>query len=70
VVRYAEGKTNPAADWLKSLLARRNTNVAVVALANKNARIAWALLAPTVSSDRITRQREQRPDPTGRTMPE
>ena len=45
VVRYAEGKTNPAADWLKSLLARRNTNVAVVALANKNARIAWALLA-------------------------
>lgn len=45
VVRYAEGKTNPAADWLKSLLGRRNTNVAVVALANKNARIAWALLA-------------------------
>ena len=45
VVRYAEGKTNPAADWLKSLLTRRNTNVAVVALANKNARIAWALLA-------------------------
>lgn len=45
VVRYAEGKTNPAADWLKSLLTRRNTNVAVVALANKNARVAWALLA-------------------------
>ncbi len=45
VVRYAEGKTNPAADWLRSLLSRRNTNVAVVALANKNARIAWALLA-------------------------
>lgn len=45
VVRYAEGKANPATDWLKSLLARRNTNVAVVALANKNARIAWALLA-------------------------
>jgi len=45
VVRYAEGKTNPAADWLKSLLTRRHTNVAVVALANKNARIAWALLA-------------------------
>ncbi len=45
VVRYAEGKTNPASDWLRSLLSRRNTNVAVVALANKNARIAWALLA-------------------------
>ena len=45
VVRYAEGKTNPASGWLNSLLSRRNTNVAVVALANKNARIAWALLA-------------------------
>ena len=27
------------------LIARRNKNVAAVALANKNARIAWALLA-------------------------
>ena len=45
VVRYAEGKTNPVAAWLTSILARRNTNVAVVALANKNARIVWALLA-------------------------
>ena len=31
--------------WLKRLLARRNKNVAAVALAAKNARIAWALLA-------------------------
>jgi len=31
--------------WLRDLLARRNPNVAAVALANKNARIAWALLA-------------------------
>ena len=45
VVRYAESKTDPSADWLKGLLARRNTNVAVIAQANKNARIAWALLA-------------------------
>ena len=27
------------------MLGRRNKNVAAVALANKNARIAWALLA-------------------------
>jgi transposase len=45
VVRYAEGKTDSSADWLKGLLARRNTNVAVIAQANKNVRIAWALLA-------------------------
>jgi transposase len=31
--------------WLRTLLARRNVNVTAVALANKNARIIWALLA-------------------------
>jgi transposase len=31
--------------WLHKLLERRNPNVAAVALANKNARIVWALLA-------------------------
>ena len=31
--------------WLARLMGRRNKNVAAVALANKNARIAWALLA-------------------------
>ena len=34
-----------ADSWLMKLLARRNRNVAAVALANKNARIVWALLA-------------------------
>jgi len=31
--------------WLQKLLGRRNLNIAAVALANKNARIVWALLA-------------------------
>lgn len=31
--------------WLNNLLGRRNKNIAAVALANKNARIVWALLA-------------------------
>jgi transposase len=30
--------------WLMKLRARRNPNVAAVALANKNARVVWALL--------------------------
>jgi len=34
---------SPAA-WLGALLARRHVNVVTVALANKNARVAWALL--------------------------
>lgn len=43
VIRIAEIK--PASGWLNKLLTRRHKNVAAVALANKNARIAWALLA-------------------------
>jgi transposase len=31
--------------WLTGLLARRHFNVATVALANKTARIAWAVMA-------------------------
>ena len=43
VIRQIERKTN-LQGWLGNLLGRRNKNVAAVALANKNARIAWALL--------------------------
>jgi transposase len=32
-------------DWVAALAERRNSNLAAVALANKNARIVWALLA-------------------------
>lgn len=44
VIRYAENKAEPN-PWLNKLIGRRNKNVAAVALANKNARIVWALLA-------------------------
>jgi hypothetical protein len=36
---------------LASLSERRNKNVVAVALANKNARIAWALLAKNTRFD-------------------
>ncbi len=36
--------TTPLGDWLRGLLARAHPNVVVVALANKLARIAWAVL--------------------------
>jgi transposase len=44
VLRFA-GRKPDAQGWLHKLLARRNKNVTAVALANKNARIVWALLA-------------------------
>ena len=45
VLRHLGHRSHRTDDWLRRLLARRNKNVAAVALANKNARIAWALLA-------------------------
>ena len=44
VIRVAQSKADQASGWLAKVLARRNKNVAAVALANKNARIVWALL--------------------------
>ena len=43
-LNVVENKTDPRSLWLKTLCCRRHKNIAVVALANKNARIAWALL--------------------------
>ncbi len=45
VIRRIEGKDDRRSRWLQSLVARRGKNKAAVALANKNARIIWALLA-------------------------
>jgi transposase len=42
VLRYRSA--DPAGGWLERLAARRNPNIAAVALANKNARVVWALL--------------------------
>lgn len=55
VIRFVEGKQDKTSEWTQRLLARRNKNVAAVALANKNARTIWALL---------TKESKFRPDYT------
>jgi transposase len=45
VIRYAKIHGTKHRPWLTALLARRPTKVAAVALANKIARMAWALMA-------------------------
>ena len=45
VIRYARTKTAAENRWLNRLLDRRCPRIASVALANKTARIAWAILA-------------------------
>ena len=44
VVRHAARKTDPFSQWVNRLRARRGMNIAAIAVANKNARMAWALL--------------------------
>ena len=51
-VRAAAHKDGPRSRWTDDLVRRRNKNIAAVAVANKNARIAWALL---------TREEDYRP---------
>jgi transposase len=45
VLRRVEGKQDSRSVWIQQLRARRGTQGAAVALANKNARMLWALLA-------------------------
>ena len=59
VIYRGKDKTGPTCKWINGIVSRRNSNVAAVALANKNARIVWALL---------TNDREFRPDYTRETV--
>jgi transposase len=45
VIRYAKIHGTKHRPWLTALLARKPTKVAAIALANKLARIAWAMMA-------------------------
>ena len=44
VVNAAAKKDDAQSRWINDLVKRRNANIAAVAVANKNARIVWALL--------------------------
>lgn len=43
VLQSAKHKQDAVSSWANQLMARRNNNIASVALANKNARTVWAL---------------------------
>jgi transposase len=45
VIRYARTKTAAGTAWIQGLLAKKPVRLVSVALANKTARIAWALLS-------------------------
>ena len=45
MIRYAKPGSDTASPWLLALLERKPRKLAAVALANKMARIAWAMMA-------------------------
>src|ERR1035438_5839725 len=49
VIRYAKIHGTKQRPWLTALLARRPTKVAAIALANKIARMVWAMMASSLS---------------------
>ena len=63
--RVAERKRDARSIWLSRLKLRGGPNVAAVALANKNARVLWALLARG-DSYRVRPRWTERPRPDGR----
>ena len=44
-LRWVQLQTDRRSQWIRELLARRGWNRTAVAVANKNARIVWALLS-------------------------
>ena len=51
VIKTAADKDDRLSRWVQSLCARRNKNIAAVALANKTMRMAWALLTSEQNYD-------------------
>ena len=45
VLLWSRRKKQERSPWLEALLLRRPTNVVLVAMANKTARVVWALLS-------------------------
>lgn len=43
VIHHAKGRDDGLSQWLQALSARKHANIVAVALANKTARVAWAI---------------------------
>ena len=51
VIRTSKGKTDHLSRWIDELQKRRHSNVIAVAVANKLARIAWAVMSKELAYD-------------------
>src|SRR5262249_20743210 len=60
VIRYAKIHGTKHWPWLTALLARRPTKVAAISLANKIARMAWAVIARVIATKNPSHSRRDR----------
>ncbi len=44
-LQHIQTRTDALGEWIRAMLCRRHSNIVACALANKMARIAWAILA-------------------------
>lgn len=51
VMRYTKGYEDPLSQWVNQLRVRKPENIVAIALANKTARIAWAITTKGVDYD-------------------
>ena len=51
VMRHAKNRDDHLSQWINELATRKHVNVATVALANKTARVAWALVNKDMNYD-------------------
>lgn len=59
VIRHAKNRDDALSHWIKTLTARKHANVVAVALANKTARLAWAIVHADTSYDPTLAARRQ-----------
>ncbi len=53
VIRHAKGRDDGLSQWLRELSARKHVNVVIVALVNKTARVAWAMVHNDTAYDPV-----------------
>ena len=59
VLRHVKDRDDALSQWLNTLTARKHVNVATVALANKTARVAWAIVHNDTAYDPMLAARHQ-----------
>ena len=59
VIRHCKKRDDRLSEWLKAMLVRKHANIVTVALANKTARIAWAVVNNEADYDPALASRQQ-----------